>query len=194
MNISNQEKPNDPNYANLKMLSFAYTPQQLSNSTQLVYGLVVEFSSDPFSVEKKFLTCYDSGFTAFYTTHHGGSINGNACLDYSQTVEPSSFELFMASTTEQFPDATISKKTKQLLIDACDYIKYTKEEFNSRDNMEVKFWLLTCSGVFSAGVNFFEVEDKSSVWTNLFNDAYAIGLTLPCGVSDKGKKSKAVSR
>ena len=192
MNISNLEKPNDPNYAPLKMLSFAYTPQPLTSTMPLVYGMIVEFNTDPFSVEKMFLTCYNSGFAAFYSTYSGGNINGNPPLGYSQTVEQSSLELFIGGTRDEFPDVTISNRIRQLLTDACNYLKYTDETIDISHEKEVKFWLLTSAGVSSAAVNLFEVKDKSSVWTNLFNEVYSISLALPCGDTDKGPRSEVV--
>src|SRR5215217_6401111 len=114
MYLSDKEKA-DPNYAHLKMLSFAYQPSYIGVPAMSIYGIIIEYLSDPFTSERKLLTCYDSGFTTYYSTHQGGNINGNEYRAYSEHSELSSFEQFISATNEPFPHPGIAKRAKQLL-------------------------------------------------------------------------------
>jgi len=193
MFLSKQDKPNDPNYSQLKMLSFAYNPSHLGSSSPTVYGVIVEFINDPFSAEQQFVTCYDSGFSAAYSTQHGGNINGKAFPKYNDETSISSFELFIGSTAEQFPDTLIAQRSKGLVEVASEYLKYTREAIHVKGQEDVQFWFLTSAGICTGKANIFEIKDKSSVWTNLFNEAFAISKQLHTFGSDKGKLPETVS-
>lgn len=192
MFLTNQENPDDPNYAFLKMLSFAYqseTPRPPANS---VFGVVIEFFADPFSSEQKLLVCYSSGFSSIYTTQNGGNVNGRT-LKYTQQIEPSTFECFIASVKEEFPDLLILKRSRRLLNLAADYLKHTTEGNKPHGSHEVQIWFLTHSGIVSGSAHIFEIKDKQSVWTKFFNEAFSISKELESFGPDKGKLPEAVS-
>lgn len=198
MILSDKGKLHDPNYAHLHMLSFAYNPSNIGHEIPFTYGLVAEYITDPFLSERKFLTCYDSGFAACYSTHNGGSINGNTNLEYSRIAQLTSFEQFISAQTENAQSETMSegslyKRSKQLVATAANYIKHTKEVIDIKEHQEVQFWLLTSSGIFSGGAHFFEVRNKTSVWTDLFNEVQSIVKDCQSAGPDKGSISVAAS-
>lgn len=192
MFLSNQEKSDDPNYAYLKMISIAYKPEVLGPSKTSVFGVVMEFFTDPFSSEQKLLVCYDSGFSGFYTTQNGGNINGRI-LKYTEQTELSSFEFFMTSVNEEFPDPLISRKSGKLIDSAAGYLKHTMQGIKPIGSQEVQIWFLTPFGIVSGAAHIFEIKDKQSVWTRFFNDAFSISKDLESYGPDKGRLSEAVS-
>jgi hypothetical protein len=104
MTLTENRKSLDPNYAHLHMLSFAYNPSSIGPQVPFTYGVIAEFISDPFSSQRKFLTCYDTGFVAVYSTHNGGNINGHTRLDYSEIAQLASFEQFIAAQSEMISE------------------------------------------------------------------------------------------
>ena len=182
------QKLNDPNYENLKMLSFAYQPGISEALVSPVYGVIVDFVIDPFSTERKFLACYNSGFSAFYSTQNGGNINGHI-FKPTEDIESQSFELFIASTSKRFPDNAIAEKSIQLIAEAADFLSHTQENVNFTDQQNVQLWFLTSSGAFSATADIFEIQDKSSVWTGFFQNAFAIYTELESAISSNQIKA-----
>jgi hypothetical protein len=193
MFISDKENPEDPNFDPLKMLSFAYQPLFGERPVKHVYGIIMEFRSDPFSSERKFLTCYDSGFSAYYSTHHGGNINGKDFPDHNEITQLASFEHFISSTTEIFPNPAIAKRSKHLLKSASEYLDYTSPVVHPGSQEEVQIWFLTHSGVLSARAHIFEIKNKSSVWAKFFKDAVSICKDLEFFGRKGGTMPKAVS-
>jgi hypothetical protein len=193
MFLSEKEKSEDPNYVHLKMLSFAYQPCYLGLPVDNIYGIVIEYTSEHLNSEKKFLACYDSGFSAYYSTHHGGNINGKEFTEYNEFTHLASFEHFIASTNDMFPDPFIAKRSKQLLRNSADYIIHTTAGDNILEDKAIKIWILTHSGVVSGGANFFEIKNKSSVWTKLYKEAVSICKDLEMFGRDKSILSKASS-
>lgn len=192
MFLTNQEKPDDPNYAYLKMLSLAYRPEILGPAKSNIFGVVIEYFADPFSSEQKLLVCYDSGFSGIYTTQNGGNVNGRT-LKYTGQTELSSFEFFMASVNEDFPDQLISEKTAKLISSAAEYLKHTTQGAKPNGSQEIQIWFLTHSGIVCGAAHTFEIKDKQSVWTKFFNDAFTISKDLESYGSDKGRLPEAVS-
>lgn len=193
MILSGKGKLNDPNYAHLHMLSFAYNPSTIGSQVPFIYGIIAEFISDPFSTERKFLTCYDTGFTAFYTTQNGGNINGHTSLEYSEVAQLTSFEQFISAQAEIDADHSLCNRAKQLVETAASYLKHTKETIDIKEHQEVQFWLLTSSGIFSGGAHFFEIKNKTSVWTDLFTEVQSISKESQLSGPDKGFLSVAAS-
>ena len=191
MIITENGNPLDPNYAHLHMLSFAYNPSNFGPHVPFTYGVIAEFISDPFSSQRKFLTCYNTGFVAFYSTQNGGNINGHTQLPYSEVAQLASFEQFIAAQsdiTEQSDTGdgfSLRRRSKQLVEKAGGYLEYTKETINIKEHQEVQFWLLTSSGVFSGGADLFEIRDKTSVWTDLFNQVQSIAKDCQSAGPDK---------
>lgn len=172
MYLSDQ-KLTDPNYANLKMLSFTYQPSPSEAPPAAVYGIIVEFGIDPFSHERNFLACYESGFAAFYSTQSGGNINGYS-FRHSEEVVLKSFEKFIGSASESFPDPAISYKSRELLVKAADYLAHTEEASRITDQQDVQFWFLTPSGTVSGKADVFEIRMKTSLWSGLFKEVNAL--------------------
>jgi hypothetical protein len=182
----------DPNYANLKMVSFTYKPSLSGTPPPAVYGIIVEFCTDPFSSDRNFIACYDSGFAAFYSTQSGGNINGNL-YNHSGEVVLKSFERFIGSLAESHPDPSISYKSRKLLTKAVNYLKYTEEASNITDQQDVQFWLLTSDGTFTAKADVFEIRMKTSVWSGLFKEVHSLFNDLVTAGAGKKGKAKASS-
>lgn len=192
MFLTNHEKPDDPNYAYLKMLSLAYKPEVLGAPETSIFGVVIEFFAGPFSSERKLLVSYSSGFCSFYTTQNGGNINGST-LKYTEKAELSPCENFIATVNEKFPDHSISEKSGKLIDSAAEYLIHTIAGIHPEGSQEVQIWFLTHSGIVSGSAHFFEIMDKQSVWTKFFNDAFSISKDLESYGPDRGRLPKAVS-
>ena len=193
MFISDKENSGDPNYEHLKMLSFAYQPCYLGRPVNNIYGFIIEFISEHFKTEKKFLACYDSGFLACYSTHHGGNINGKEFPDCNDDNQLASFEHFISSANDMFPDPIIAKRSRLLLKNCDDYLTHTIEGNSVMEDKEVQIWLLTHSGVVSGGANSFEIKNKRSVWTKFYKEAVSICKDLEMFGRSKRILSKAAS-
>ena len=184
--LLSDQKLADPNYANLKMLSFTYQPSPSDTPPSAVYGIIVEFGIDPFSSERNFISCYDSGFAAYYSSKSGGNINGKL-FKHSEEVALKSFEQFIGSTSENFPAPAISYKSRELLSKAAEYLKYTEEPSRTADQQDVQFWFLTPSGTVAGRADVFEIRMKTSVWSGLFKEVHSLFNDLV--KAGAGKKS-----
>jgi hypothetical protein len=190
--LLSDQKIADPNYANLKMLSFTYQPSPSDTPPSAVYGMIVEFGIDPFSNERNFISCYDSGFAAFYSNKSGGNINGNL-FKHSEEVALKSFEQFIGSTSENFPEPAIAYKSREVLRKAAEYLKYTEVPSNVGDQQDVQFWFLTPSGTVTGKADVFEIRMKTSVWSGLFKEVHALFNDLVVAGADKKKAVKVSS-
>ena len=170
--FTSDRKLNDPNYANLKMLSFSYKPSP-GETIPTVYGAIIEFATDPFSTERNFLVGYDSGFCAYYSTQNGGNINGDI-VEYTGNLEFKAFEQFIASSNVRFPDASIASKSTQLVSKATGFLKHTKAVEMMSDEEAVQIYFLTSSGVFSATADLLQIKNKKSPWFAFFNEVNSI--------------------
>ena len=181
--FTTDHKPTDPNYANLKRLSFTFKPAPFASAGH-IYGLIVEFGTTALSSDRQFVTCYSTGFCAFYSTQNGGNINGTT-LKHTEVQGLSSFEQFISSTPESFPDAAIAKKAINVLTKAADVLIHTQEATKVADSKDVQVWLLTSSGIFSRSIDDLQLKTKGSVWLGFLKEVNSILADLQAYGSEK---------
>jgi hypothetical protein len=180
---STDHKPTDPNYANLKRLSFTFKPAPFTSSKH-IYGVIVEFGTTAFSSERQFVTFYSTGFCAFFSTQNGGNVNG-ATFKHTEIQGLDSFEQFISTTPERFPDAAIAKRAINVLNKAADLLTHTQESTKVADSEDIQVWLLTSSGIFSRSIDDLQLRTENSVWVGFLKEVNSVLADLQAYEANK---------
>lgn len=192
MNLSEKENCDDADYLHLKTLSFAYRPCYTGQPATNIFGIVIELKGKQLH-EKKLLACYDSGFSACFSSHQKANINGKEFPQLGGVHKLEAFEHFISVTNEMYPDPRITRRSKALLKSSAQYLPLTTCDNTIYQSREIKFWFLTHSGVLCGGANNFEIQNKSSVWTKFHKEAVSLYKDLEMFRNGENILAKAAS-
>ena len=161
-NIKNTQ-PKENIYHDLRQLAFNITPEQLkvpiSKDSNKIYGVIMDWSLPPEGIAT--LVSFETGEASMYLSTGGGFIGGGQHENVKEVVKK-----YIALAQKYF-DKTSKTDTTLLPDKDC-----------------VKFYLLTNKGKFVAQEKMINIENESSDWLELFEEANKV-ITVLRDISPK---------